>query len=190
MHLVLGGDDGFVRLFAALVPPAEVLEELDHVVAPLRRDERVRWTPPDMWHITVAFFGEVDPLEEQYHMLMEGLAWAAAGPSLEPIRLQNATEFHGRVVAVEIAGGLEPLRTLAHRCMDAGRKSGLNLARRRYRPHVTVGRSPRPRDLSHLVSALIGLRSPEWTPSELVLMASHRGPNPRYDAVAAIDLSS
>jgi RNA 2',3'-cyclic 3'-phosphodiesterase len=177
-----------MRLFAALVPPLDVLEELDHVVGPLRRDERVRWTPADMWHITVAFFGEVDPLEEQYDKLMEGLAWAVAGPALEPIRLQNATEFHGRVLAIEVAGSLEPLRTLANRCMDAGRKSGLDLARRRYRPHVTVGRSPRPRDLSHLVSALIGLRSPEWTPAELVLMSSHRGAKPRYDEVAVFDL--
>jgi RNA 2',3'-cyclic 3'-phosphodiesterase len=179
-----------VRLFAALVPPVDVLEELDHVVSSLRRDERIRWTPVDMWHITVAFFGEVDPLEEQHDMLMEGLAWAVAGPTLEPIRLQNATEFHGRVLAIEVAGSLEPLRALANRCMDAGRKSGLDLARRRYRPHITVGRSPRPRDLSHLVSALIGLRSPEWTPSELVLMSSHRGPNPRYDQIAVIDLGS
>jgi RNA 2',3'-cyclic 3'-phosphodiesterase len=179
-----------MRLFVALVPPAEVLEELDHVVDPLRRDERIRWTPNDMWHITVAFFGDVDPLEEQYDLLIDGLTWAVTGPTLEPIRLQNATEFNGRVLAVELAGGLEPLRTLAHRCTDAGRKAGLDLPRRRYRPHLTVGRSPRPRDLSGLVSALIGFRSPEWTPSELVLMSSHRGPNPRYDQVAVLDFDS
>ena len=47
------------RLFAAIVPPAEVTEHLITALRPIREfsGTEVRWTDPDNWHITCAFYG-------------------------------------------------------------------------------------------------------------------------------------
>ncbi|MDX2841470.1 2'-5' RNA ligase family protein, partial [Streptomyces ipomoeae] len=52
-----------MRLFAAVVPPDDVLDELGRVVAELKGRggaQRLRWTEAAGWHFTLAFYGEVD----------------------------------------------------------------------------------------------------------------------------------
>src|SRR5215213_8941768 len=50
-----------MRLFAALVPPADVLDELEAFTAPFRAEwPDLRWCERDLFHVTLAFFGEVD----------------------------------------------------------------------------------------------------------------------------------
>jgi 2'-5' RNA ligase len=50
-----------MRLFVAITPPAEALEEMEALAAPLRAAwPRLRWTGPAEWHVTLAFLGEVD----------------------------------------------------------------------------------------------------------------------------------
>jgi 2'-5' RNA ligase len=61
-------DDGAVRLFIALVPPAGAVEELVAATAELRAQAPgVRWVRPEQCHLTLAFLGEV----------RAGRAWAA-----------------------------------------------------------------------------------------------------------------
>ncbi len=49
-----------MRLFAAVVPPDEVLDELERAIAPhVGQVPGLRWPDRATWHITVAFFGEV-----------------------------------------------------------------------------------------------------------------------------------
>ena len=168
-----------MRLFAAVLPPPPVLDEIESLVAPLRRNQSVRWSPRAMWHITCAFYGAADP--EVLPELLRGLGTAAERSAVGAIRLVNATEFNGRALALEVGGDTEGLAELARRSTGAGRDAGLHLEHRRYRPHLTVARTPRPRDLSPIVSALIGARSIDWRPDALVLLHSHRGSNARYD---------
>lgn len=60
-----------MRLFVALVPPADVLAEIAEGFARYRREwTDLRWMPREQWHVTLAFLGEVDdallgPLEER-----------------------------------------------------------------------------------------------------------------------------
>jgi 2'-5' RNA ligase len=52
-----------MRLFAAVLPPVEVVRELAAEVAELRRlpgADGMRWTERAGWHFTLAFYGEVD----------------------------------------------------------------------------------------------------------------------------------
>jgi len=171
-----------MRLFTALVPPGPILDEVEELVAPLRRDQAVRWSPREMWHVTCAFYGETGP--EVLPDLTGHLARAAERSPVGPLRLMNATEFNGRALALEVAGDRDGLAELARRCTAAGRESGLRMGHRRYRPHLTVARTPRPRDLSALVSALIGARTLDWRPTSLLLLHSHRGSDARYDEIA------
>ncbi len=60
-----------MRLFASIRPPEEVREHLVTALRPIRdaHGTLLRWTDPDQWHLTVAFYGErpdgsVDELAE------------------------------------------------------------------------------------------------------------------------------
>ena len=45
-----------MRVFVAVDPPAEVVDDLDGFLE-ARRDagDGLRWTPPSQWHLTLAF---------------------------------------------------------------------------------------------------------------------------------------
>ncbi|MFD5868437.1 2'-5' RNA ligase family protein [Corynebacterium sp. NPDC060344] len=49
-----------MRLFASIRPPEEVREHLVTALRPIRDGlgPSLRWTDPDQWHLTVAFYGE------------------------------------------------------------------------------------------------------------------------------------
>src|SRR6202044_1028355 len=65
-----------MRLFVALAPPAGVLDDLDAACAPLRLGrEDLRWTSRELWHVTLAFLGEVS--EERLDRLVPRLERAA-----------------------------------------------------------------------------------------------------------------
>jgi len=170
-----------MRLFAAVVPPAALLDEIEDFIAPLRREQSVRWVGRDRWHVTCAFYGEAGP--DALTDLSHRLARAAERSPVDDLRLLNATEFNGRALALEVGGDTDGLAELARRCTSAGREAGLPMEHRRYRPHLTVARTPRPRDLSRLVAGLIGARTGDWRPEALLLLDSHRGQSPRYELV-------
>ena len=168
-----------MRLFAALIPPDDVLDEVERAVAPMRRATTVRWTPREMWHVTLAFYGDVD--SEELIQLERGISSVAERGAVGELTLRNGTELQGRILAVDVTGDLEGLRALARRVTNAGRSAGLDLEHRRYRPHLTVARSSRPTDLRALVTALLGFTSSAWQPSEVVLVESILGEQPRYE---------
>lgn len=49
-----------MRLFVALPVSEEAREHVRRAVEPLWRDDRLAWTRPDGWHVTLAFLGEVE----------------------------------------------------------------------------------------------------------------------------------
>src|ERR671920_691557 len=46
-------------MFAAVVPPDDVVEDLEEFLAPRREAAPFRWTQPDQWHLTLAFMADV-----------------------------------------------------------------------------------------------------------------------------------
>ncbi|MER6575681.1 2'-5' RNA ligase family protein, partial [Nonomuraea sp. NPDC001023] len=49
-----------MRLFAAVVPPEEALDEVERAVAPyVGQVPGLRWAGRPTWHVTLAFYGEV-----------------------------------------------------------------------------------------------------------------------------------
>src|SRR5487761_1233983 len=81
-----------MRLFVALAPPAAVLDDLDGACAPLRplRDD-LRWTNRPVWHITLAFLGEVTELSAT--RLLPRLERAAARHQAVSLSLAGAGAF-------------------------------------------------------------------------------------------------
>ena len=93
-----------MRLFAALVPPDDAVEDLEAFLAPRRRAAAFRWTAPEQWHLTLAFAGDV--AERHLDDLGERLARAAAKRHPLPLRIAGGGAFPGTARAKVLWAGL------------------------------------------------------------------------------------
>ena len=77
----------------------------------------------------------------------------------------------------------EPARTeldrLATGCRAAANRAGVAVDGARFRPHLTVGRTKHPHDVSNWVRLLDSYSGPRWEATELTLVQSHLGEGPR-----------
>ncbi|WP_024759952.1 RNA 2',3'-cyclic phosphodiesterase [Streptomyces exfoliatus] len=179
-----------MRLFAAVLPPAEQLAELGRVTDRLHRlpgADGLRWTSRPGWHLTLAFMGEVD--EELLPDLRVRLARAAHRTPSFPLRLHGGGHFGRRALWTGVAGGLDELRLLAERSDAAARRAGVAMdEHRRYQAHLTLARARTDEvDLHPFVDVLHAFEGDRWQVGELALVRSNlpvsgvRGEQPRYE---------
>src|SRR5689334_14327590 len=146
-----------MRLFAAVLPPQDVTEQLAAEVAELKSlpgADALRWTGRPGWHFTLAFYGEVD--EELVPDLSARLKRAADRTPPFPLALRGGGQFgHGRALWAGADGDLPTLRLLAERAEAAARKAGVPMGEhRRYKAHLTVARSRDALDVRPYVDSL------------------------------------
>jgi len=177
-----------VRLFAAIDPPADVQASLRQAMpAP---DEHLRYVPPDQWHLTLAFYGEVD--ESKLETLIAGLERAAARSAPMSVRLAAAGTFprqatKARVVWVGLDGEVDAVRRLADRCAGAGRRARIAMEARAFRPHLTLARARQGAvDATQVTGALGDFSSPWWKVTTVRLVHSHLGATVRHETVAEL----
>jgi len=179
-----------MRLFVAVTPPAEALDELEAAVAPLRSScPSLRWTGRQNWHVTLAFLGEVD--EAAVDKLADKLAGTAAKADASPVSLGPAATFPERkplanVLWVGLDEGAGFVRGLAGSVRTAADSAGAPPAGKasKYTPHLTLGRCRAPARLDSLVARLAGFRGRPWLAAEIQLFRSHlrpQWPEPRYE---------
>lgn len=99
-----------MRLFVAVVPPDDVLDDLEEHVEP-RRDAgpEIRWTDRHQWHVTLAFLGAVP--EARLDDLTDALARSAARRDPLVLRLAGAGAFPNPYAARVLWAGVdEPAR--------------------------------------------------------------------------------
>ncbi|WP_369223435.1 RNA 2',3'-cyclic phosphodiesterase [Streptomyces sp. R39] len=188
-----------MRLFAAVLPPSEVVDELAVEVDRLKRlpgAEALRWTGRPGWHYTLAFYGEV--ADDVVPALSDRLARAAHRTPPFELSVAGGGQFgHGRALWAGADGTLDTLRLLADRAEAAGRKAGLPMGEhRRYKAHLTVARSRDAVQVRPYVELLAEFTSSTWTVGELALVRSNlpvagvRGDQPRYEVVARWELGA
>ncbi|HEV2888621.1 MAG TPA: RNA 2',3'-cyclic phosphodiesterase, partial [Jatrophihabitans sp.] len=100
-----------MRMFVAVMPPLEVLEDLAEYVEPRReRDSPLRWSSQQQWHLTLAFLPSV--ADRDLDELVERLAEVAGHRERFELRLQGAGSFpnpaQGKVLWTGVAGDTEP----------------------------------------------------------------------------------
>ncbi|MCE0761307.1 RNA 2',3'-cyclic phosphodiesterase [Pseudonocardia kujensis] len=176
-----------MRAFVALVPPPEAVAELVDAVATVRGDHRgVRWTPPEQWHLTLAFLGEVDGAT--LDGVAAGLAAVAARAAPVELALAGAGRFGERVLWTGFVGDTDALAALAAGVAAAARAAGVALEDRAFRAHLTLarGRGSVSR-LGPAVRALSGFAGRPWRAETLRLVRSR--PGPRYDDLATWPLA-
>ncbi len=162
-----------MRLFVAVPLPAEVITHLEAVVGPLR-DDALRWTLPDSWHLTLAFYGEVT--DGRVDDLTARLERAGRRHPSMSLHLAGAGRFGGRALWVGCTGDTAAMRRFAASAAAAGRRVGAAAEEaRRLRAHVTLARAPKPVDLRPYVSALGSYHGPQWTADAVALVRSHLG---------------
>ncbi|MEV6763569.1 RNA 2',3'-cyclic phosphodiesterase [Streptomyces sp. NPDC051105] len=182
-----------MRLFAAVLPPPEVVAELAAEVDRLKRlpsADALRWTGRPGWHYTLAFYGEVE--DGVVPELSERLARAARRTPPFPLSVAGGGQFgHGRALWAGADGDLETLRLLADRAEAAARKAGVPMGEhRRYKAHLTVARSRDAVEVRSYVELLAEFAGRTWTVEELTLVRSNLptsgvpGEQPRYEVVA------
>jgi RNA 2',3'-cyclic 3'-phosphodiesterase len=163
-----------VRLFVALKPPEEIVEELRASTAALRElAPDLRWTRPEQWHVTLAFLGEV--AEEVVDELARRLSRAAARHPPLSLSFGGGGRFGHRVLWTGVQGNLEGLRRLADSVRAAARRSRLPVEQRPYRPHLTLARADGAANLLPLVERLAPWEGLAWVATWLYLIRSRLG---------------
>lgn len=186
-----------MRMFVALVPPAEALEDLGDFLIPRQEAEpEFRWTVREQWHITLAFMASVE--ERHLDDLVERLERAAARRTPFDLRIAEGGAFpnpaRARVLfaGVDVGAPDEELRRLATGARAAANKSGAMTKGGKFHPHLTLARLNRPAEVTRWVRVLSTYRGPTWSGSEITLIESHLGQGPgrrpRYEVVASFPL--
>src|SRR5512147_162530 len=116
-----------MRLFAAVLPPADVTAQLAAEVAAMRRlpgADGLRWTDRPGWHFTLAFYGEVG--DDLLPALSDRLARVAHRTTPFELALSGGGQFgRGQALWTGSSGDVETLRRLAGRAQAAARRAGV-----------------------------------------------------------------
>jgi len=173
-----------MRLFIGL----ELNPALRHALAALRGSiEHARWLPPETYHLTLSFLGEV----RERHRI-DDIDLALSGVTRKPFSLQlsGAGAFAQPLGGARLWVGAErndALSGLHTRVENAMRRAGFGQARRKFTPHVTLATLPA-QDETRLGiwMGLYNLMRFEPMPvSHVTLFRSHLGPDhPVYEPLA------
>jgi len=151
-----------MRLFVAIDIPAGVQETLGALLNRLRPTAKLAWTTVERLHITTKFIGEWP--EER----MEEMKAALAGvdrPGAFEIAIQGLAWFNNgrnsRVLFADVKAG-EPLHALARATEETVHRLGIEVGKRAYSPHLTLGRMRDPVPLDDLNRAIDGLASTDF----------------------------
>jgi 2'-5' RNA ligase len=170
-----------MRLFVALVPPAQARAELAAAIHELPTQPRLRWTRPEQWHLTLAFLAEVD--DRTRGQLVQRLGRVAQRHAPPELSLAGGGRFGAHVLWTRVDGDRAALRRLVDALRAAARRCELPTEQRPYRPHLTLARAGTPApNLAPLVAALQGFTGSTWLATELHLVRSHLGAGPNGTA--------
>lgn len=166
-----------MRLFVGLAVDEAVKEALERLTLRLRaKDDGLRWSTPDQWHVTLVFLGEVD--DEARTRLARELGQVCA-PMLR-LRMERLGVFErAGILHVEVEVSPELLR-LYDAIAAVVRKVGLEVEERPYRAHITLARAKN-RDGRKTIgrlrrSAESQRLSARWQANEFLLYESQLSP--------------
>ncbi|MBY8871767.1 RNA 2',3'-cyclic phosphodiesterase [Micromonospora sp. PLK6-60] len=189
-----------MRLFVAVYPPPEAIDQLTARVARLRVGAaaaagiNVRLADPANAHLTLAFLGEVEEsrLVEVESVLGRAVQTFRAGRGSAPrLRLGGGGRFgRGRftILWVDLRGDVAELSILARLIRSGLRRARLPHDEKPFRPHLTIARPGDRIDAADVEADRVALDDylgPDWPAGELVLVRSHPGPRPTYHRLAA-----
>lgn len=163
------------RLFIALPVPEEIADAL---LALQSGVPDARWVPPENFHITLCFAGEVQggvlrDLEEELTDV-EGPPFPVAIAGVE--QFSSGKQPRALVALVEHS---ERLDWLQQKVSTVARNCGIALERRKFRPHVTLARFGSGAETGHHIAQFMAsfstFRAGPWVAEDFVLYESRQG---------------
>jgi RNA 2',3'-cyclic 3'-phosphodiesterase len=180
-----------VRLFVAAYPPAAALDDLAlridhlHIGRAAAADVNARLAGRPLWHVTVAFLGDVD--EKRRDAAATAVDLATRETDTSPMLQLAGGGTFGRgnftTMWVGLAGDVDRLQSLAGTVRAKLRRAHLHHDRKPFRPHLTIARPGQrlPREqIDADVASLATYAGPTWPLTELILVQSHQGPHPTH----------
>ena len=180
-----------MSLFLAVRPDEGAVDDLQDALDRVRRlplAEPLRWQPPSQWHVTLAFFGDPDPLVVDE--VAERLAGLGSHDTVAGLCIVGAGCFGRQILWMGVGdeSAVAGLREIVRAVPGLVRGRGVDLDRREWRPHLTVARA-RHADARPAVGPLADYRGPIWSADELVLIRSTGGPTSTHHVVAHVPLA-
>lgn len=178
-------------MFCGLAIDEEVARAIDASITGVRqRLPMFRWIPPQNWHLTLKFYGEV-PVTS-----VEGIANALerTGSAAIPVAIRGAGAFPDmrapRVLWIGVHETKKKLRDLYRRINVLSAQIGLPTEDRKLRPHITVARAGKTaRPVARELTPLMDTPIIETSLNRLVLWRSDLSEaGPTYTVVREITL--
>ena len=178
------------RLFVALPVPDDIAEALCALQSGV---PDARWVSPESFHVTLCFAGEVqgatmrDLEEELADIQGPRFAMALAGVG----QFSSGKQPRALVATVERS---ERLDWLQQKVAGVTRNCGIELERRKFRPHVTLARFGSNAETGHHLAQFMAshsrFRAGPWIADHFALFSSRTGRNgPVYTEEAAYPLT-
>jgi 2'-5' RNA ligase len=178
------------RLFIALPVPEEVAAEL---VALQSGVPDAHWAPAENFHVTLCFAGEVQggvmrDLEEELSDIV-GRRF--------PVAIAGVEQFSSRrqpKALVALVEKSDRLDWLQQKVSTVARNCGIEVERRKFRPHITLARFGNGAETGHHIAQFMAshstFRAGPWLADHFALYSSRSGARGRiYTEEAAYDLS-
>lgn len=163
------------RLFVALPVPEEVSAELTALQSGV---PDARWVPPENFHVTLCFAGEVQgavmrDFEEELGDI-SGPRFAVALDGVE--QFASGRQPKALVARVQKSDRLDWLQ---QKVSAVARNCGLEIERRKFRPHVTLARFANGAEAGHHLAQFMAshaqFRAGPWVAEHFSLYSSRSG---------------
>jgi 2'-5' RNA ligase len=178
------------RLFVALPVPEEVTDALAALQAGV---PDARWVPTENFHVTLCFAGEVQggtmrDFEEELSDIA-GPRFAVALAGVE--QFSSGKQPRALVATVERSDRLDWLQ---QKVSTVARNCGIEVERRKFRPHVTLARFSSDAETGHHLAQFMashsGFKAGPWIAEHFALYSSRTGrAGSVYTEEAAYDLT-
>lgn len=179
-----------IRLFAAVVPPAEVLNTVDAFVEPRRNaDANLRWVRRENWHLTLAFYGDVP--DDRVDPLRDALAAVRASPFT--LTLDGSGAFPNpsgaRVLYQAVSVGAERFAALSGTVRTRADRLGVPSDNAKKVPHLTLARTRRPGDATRWLRIVDSFPAQRFPVDSFALFSSELRPSgPVYRVLETVEL--
>jgi 2'-5' RNA ligase len=186
---------GVIRTFICIEIPQSIKDRINRLQEILRQiDAQISWTKPSNIHLTLKFLGGIEA--SRIERVKKALERAASGIGPFEVEVSGSGCFPSarspRVLWVGFSNVPERLQHLYSNIEDELARGGFEREKRKFSPHLTIGRMRTPHNAARVAEALIasGFESEAFIATEVILMRSDLKPTGSiYTPQAVLGLS-
>ena len=151
----------------------------------------VRLTARELWHVTLAFLGDVPA--ERVEDVAAAIGVLPGAPA--SLRVGGGGKFgRGRftILWAGLRGDVDRLDAIAKSVRSRLKKARVHYDPKPFRPHLTIARPGDRAPVAITAADIVRLNAydgPEWTCDEACLVSSDQGPKPKHEVIARFEIA-